>query len=156
MTGARRLVLGGLLALVASIALAADGKSGTELSPFSKPLVLDGVLGDARIQMQLRPKQEAEEGLEGHYFVFGQSQQILLAGEAERDQLLMEESINGVDVSGSWAGTLQGGVVSGEWQAAGGGEIKPFRLEILRAPTQKSTQKSTQKPARKAAAKSSQ
>jgi hypothetical protein len=133
MIGARHLVFIGMLAFSSGTALAADGTSVMAPSVFAKPIVFQGVLGGAPVQMQLRPKQEVGEGLEGHYFFFGHSQQILLAGEADQDQLFMEESVNGIDVSGSWAGTLEGDVVSGEWQAAGGGEIKAFRLEALRA-----------------------
>lgn len=127
-------LIGGALvyAAAASSALAADsGAVLPDRGQFAKPVVLRGVLGDTQIQMRLQPKEDIAEGLKGHYFHFGQSNEILLAGDVEGELLSMEESINGVDVSGEWYGTLNGNVVTGEWQGARGGAVKPFRLEIL-------------------------
>lgn len=139
MTRRGRLLLGvaGSVLLLATGALQAadDVLDVGGRGPFVEPQVLNGVLGGAPIQMQLRPKPDIEDGLEGHYFLFGQSHQILLAGDAVGDQLLMEESVNGTDVSGDWIGTRQGNIVTGEWQPARGGEAKLFRLEILRPAT---------------------
>lgn len=97
---------------------------------FVKPLVLRGTLGDALIQATIRTKEEYEDGVEGEYFLFGHSQRILLAGEIEGDELLLEESENGTDVSGQWAGRLTGDVISGEWQSADGTVTKPFTLNV--------------------------
>lgn len=133
---------------------------------FAKPVVLRGTLGDQQIQMQLRPKEEFEGGVEGQYFAFGQSQQVLLAGEVADDQLFMEESINGRDVSGDWVGVFKDGVLTGEWQSLAG-DSKNFRLEVLPVPQPaaaaapapavkppvKPEAKSVAKPASKAAAK---
>lgn len=131
---------------------------------FAKPVVLRGMLGDQQIQMQLRPKEEFEGGVEGQYFAFGQSQQVLLAGEVADDQLFMEESINGRDVSGDWVGVFKDGVLTGEWQSLAG-DSKNFRLEVLPVPQPaaaaapavkppvKPEAKSAAKPASKAAAK---
>lgn len=119
---------------------------------FAKPVVLRGTLGDKQIQMQLRPKEEFEGGVEGQYFAFGQSQQVLVAGELADDQLFMEESINGRDVSGDWVGVYKDGVLTGEWQSLAG-DSKTFRLEVLPVPQSSTSAASAAKPAVKPAAK---
>ena len=93
-----------------------------------KPLVLRGILGDDKIQLSLRPKVD-EDGLEGQYFVFGQGSQILLAGEVVQNDLVMEESHNGKDVSGKWEGSFKNGVLSGTWSTLDGSVTKPFSLK---------------------------
>ncbi|HVL75528.1 MAG TPA: hypothetical protein VM406_05890 [Noviherbaspirillum sp.] len=113
----------------APAAVAEPGENAAAV--FAKPVVLRGTLGDASIQMQLRPKEEFEGGVEGQYFAFGQSGHVLVAGEVDGDEVFMEESVNGRDVSGDWAGRFHDGVFSGEWQGMQG-EVRPFRLEILR------------------------
>ncbi|MET0962736.1 MAG: hypothetical protein ABWY05_07945 [Noviherbaspirillum sp.] len=110
--------------LLAAPAQAADAAGGL----FSRPVVLRGTLGDAQIQMQLQPKSDPTEGLEGQYIVFGRSGHILLAGETEADGLLMEESENGTDVSGQWEGRHDGAALRGTWQSADGSVSKPFVL----------------------------
>lgn len=100
---------------------------------FLKPVVLRGTLGDAQIQATLRTKQEFEDGVEGDYFLFGHSLRILLAGEVEGDELVLEESENGTDVSGQWLGKIAGDAITGEWQSANGEITKPFRLRIMKA-----------------------
>lgn len=94
-----------------------------------KQVVLRGTLGDQKIQMSLQPKPD-EDGLEGTYFVFGQTQKILLAGEVQDNDLVMEESRNGKDVSGQWEGSLQGDTISGTWTAPDGSDSKPFVLKL--------------------------
>jgi hypothetical protein len=94
---------------------------------------LRGTLGDASIQMQVRPKADPSEGIEGSYIVFGRSGQILLAGETDGDSLLMEESENGTDVSGQWEGRQQGGEVRGTWQSADGAVSRQFMLKPIDA-----------------------
>ncbi|MGI4935781.1 MAG: hypothetical protein ACRYF5_03395 [Janthinobacterium lividum] len=93
--------------------------------------VLRGTLGDAQVQASLRPKNPAEDGIEGEYFVFGGKQHILLAGEIDGEALWMEESENGVEVSGQWEGTRKGDVVEGTWQSVDGSVSKPFQLKIM-------------------------
>ncbi|MDB5823223.1 MAG: hypothetical protein JWR21_1927 [Herminiimonas sp.] len=104
--------------------------SAAASGPFARPLTLRGKLGDKSIQMRLRPKPQADEGLEGEYFYFGRSAKILLAGEAEGDDLVMEESENGTDVSGQWEGKRQGDSLRGTWTSADGTETRPFDLHI--------------------------
>lgn len=93
-----------------------------------KPIVLRGTLGDDKIQLSLRPKVD-EDGLEGQYFIFGQGSQILLAGEVDQNDLMMEESHNGKDVSGQWEGNFKNGVLSGTWSTLDGSVTKPFSLK---------------------------
>lgn len=100
--------------------------------PLDAPLALRGTLGDAPIQANLRAKTD-EDGFEGDYFLFGHSQKILLAGEIEGDDVFMEESVNGTDVSGQWNGKLSGDTISGTWQSADGLVVKPFSIRIVRA-----------------------
>src|SRR3569623_220068 len=94
---------------------------------FARPVVLRGSLGERQIQVQLRPKTEYE-GVEGEYFRFGESAKVLLAGEADGEEILLEESENGTEVSGQWEGKRIGGVIEGNWQSADGSVNKPFKL----------------------------
>ncbi|HYC41464.1 MAG TPA: hypothetical protein VEB70_00600 [Noviherbaspirillum sp.] len=99
---------------------------------FVKPVALRGTLGSDTIQMNLRTKAEFDDGIEGDYFLFGSSQKVLLAGEIEGEDLFLEESVNGTDVSGQWEGKMAGDVISGEWQSADGKISKPFQVRIVR------------------------
>jgi hypothetical protein len=96
------------------------------------PVVLRGTLGEAQVQVNLRQKPGGEQGVEGDYFVFGASQKILLAGEYEAQEFSFEESINGVDVSGSWYGTVDGDTLNGTWESVDGKISKPFALRLIR------------------------
>ncbi|WP_050477263.1 hypothetical protein [Herbaspirillum rhizosphaerae] len=124
------------LVLLSSAALSAAQQPGAAVAvvPGSlqdivrKPLVLRGTLGDDKIQLSLRPKVD-EDGLEGQYFIFGQGSQILLAGEVDQNDLMMEESHNGKDVSGQWEGSFKNGVLSGTWSTLDGSVTKPFSLK---------------------------
>jgi hypothetical protein len=128
----RRLVRA-LAALAFCAALPSVHASDAANGMFSHPIVLRGTLGDAQIQMRLQPKSDPDEGLEGEYFVFGRSARIKLAGETEDDALLMEESENGVDVSGQWQGSRDGDTVTGTWTSGDGTATKPFRLKAADA-----------------------
>lgn len=99
---------------------------------FVKPVALRGTLGSDQIQMNLRTKEEFEDGIEGDYFLFGSSQKVLLAGELEGEDLFLEESVNGTDVSGQWEGKMAGDVINGEWQSVDGKISKPFQVRIVR------------------------
>jgi hypothetical protein len=102
---------------------------GSLQAVLGNPAVLRGTLGDDRIQLSLKPKAD-EDGLEGKYFVFGQSVQILLAGEVDQNDLMMEESHNGKDVSGQWEGSFKNGLLSGTWSTLDGSVTKPFSLKV--------------------------
>lgn len=99
---------------------------------FVKPVALRGTLGNEPIQVNLRTKEEFEDGIEGDYFVFGNSQKVLLAGEIDGEDLFLEESVNGTDVSGQWEGKMAGEVITGEWQSADGKLSKPFEIRVVR------------------------
>ncbi|MFZ6813226.1 hypothetical protein ACO0K3_02080 [Undibacterium sp. Rencai35W] len=94
-----------------------------------------GKLGDDTVQMRLQPKVEDIDSVEGDYLVIGSSRnkgnKILLAGEVTGDVLSMEESEDGVDVSGQWDGKLEGKVLRGKWQSDDGKVVKDFVLEMV-------------------------
>ncbi|SDY68738.1 hypothetical protein SAMN04515617_11955 [Collimonas sp. OK242] len=100
---------------------------------FAKPLTLRGKLGDAQIEMHLQLKPDPTEGIQGTYTIAGQSTKILLAGESENTDVIMEESINGKDVSGEWAGKLVDNTFSGTWSTMDDAVTKPFVLTVLTA-----------------------
>jgi hypothetical protein len=108
-------------------------KTPRQASPLMQTVYLRGTLGDAQVQVSLRPKADVEDSIEGEYFLFGSSQKVLLAGEIEGNELFLEESENGTDVSGQWNGTLNGDIVSGNWQSADGAVTRPFSLKIVHA-----------------------
>jgi len=97
---------------------------------FATPLTLRGTLGDTQIEMHLRQKPDPSEGIQGSYVIAGQSAKILLAGETDNADILMEESVNGKDVSGEWAGKLVGNTFSGTWSTTDDAVTKPFALTI--------------------------
>ncbi|WP_038496246.1 hypothetical protein [Collimonas arenae] len=97
---------------------------------FAKPLTLRGTLGDAKIEMHLQLKPDPTEGIQGSYVIAGQTAKILLAGESENTDVIMEESVNGKDVSGEWAGTLVGGIFTGTWSTTDDAVTKPFVLTV--------------------------
>jgi len=104
---------------------------------FARPLTLRGKLGDAQIEMHLQLKPDPTEGIQGTYTIVGQSTKILLAGESENTDVIMEESINGKDVSGEWAGQLVGNTFSGTWSTMDDAVTKPFVLTVLTAKSAK-------------------
>ncbi len=101
-------------------------------SPFSEPVVLRGTLGDHQVLARLHAKHD-EDGFEGEYSLLGDARTVLLAGElAGSNDVFMEESANGKDVSGQWSGKLKGDDFSGTWQSADGMVTKPFSMKIMR------------------------
>lgn len=126
MRGLYRVLLAGALALPLACA-AADAKQ-----LFVKPVALRGTLGGEAIQMNLRAKEEFADGVEGDYFRFGQSNKVLLAGEIDGEEVFLEESENGTNISGEWNGKLTGDTFSGQWLSADGKDGKPFSLRIVR------------------------
>jgi hypothetical protein len=125
--------------LIARAAVAADQaipapKAGARLAQlFVRPVTLRGTLNGAQIQMELHLKPGEEASLEGSYFLFGQNHKILLVGEFEEDALMMEESVNGKDVSGLWDGVYDGTVLSGNWSSVDGSVLRPFVLKVVPA-----------------------
>ncbi len=123
-------VVAGAAATTATAPVASTAAApGSLQDMLSKPVVLRGTLGGDRIQLSMKPKAD-EDGLEGNYFVFGQGAQILLAGEVDQNDLMMEESHNGKDVSGQWEGSFKNGLLSGTWSTLDGSVTKPFSLKV--------------------------
>jgi hypothetical protein len=106
--------------------------------PFGQPLTLRGKLGDDPVQMHLQPKTEEIDSVEGSYEIHGHTGKILLAGEVTGNALTMEESQDGVDVSGQWDGKLEGKTLHGTWTSDDGSTSKSFTLELLTKLTKKS------------------
>jgi hypothetical protein len=124
-----------LTCLAAPAAFAADQspppKAGASLAPlFARPVTLRGTLDGVPIQMELHLKPGETDALEGTYFVIGQNNKVLLAGEFEEDALMMEESANGKDVSGLWDGVYDGATLSGNWSSVDGSALRPFLLKV--------------------------
>lgn len=119
-------VLAGLALALPLVCASAEPKQ-----MFVEPVALRGTLGSDTIQMNLRAKEEYADGVEGDYFRFGHSQKVLLAGEIEAEEVFLEESENGTDVSGEWNGKLDGDSFSGQWLSADGKESKPFTLRVV-------------------------
>ncbi|MES2538288.1 MAG: hypothetical protein V4632_20705 [Pseudomonadota bacterium] len=125
-----------LFALLAACVLLSGtaGAAGNEVNAaalFSRPVLMRGSLGEAQVQMHVRPKAVAGEGMEGEYFVFGRSQKILVAGDIEAEEMFFEESENGTDVSGQWEGKREGEAIRGSWLSADGSISKPFLLTVV-------------------------
>lgn len=95
----------------------------------TRDAVLRGDIDGRNLQLNLKPKKN-EDGLEGKYFYFGDSIQVLVAGEVDGDDIVMEESINGKDVSGQWIGHREGRTITGTWSNADGSVSKPFSLQL--------------------------
>jgi hypothetical protein len=112
---------------------AAPASTATVQNLFAKPLTLRGTLGDAQIEMHLQLKADPTEGIQGHYVIAGHAAKILLAGESENADVIMEESVNGKDVSGEWAGKLVGNIFSGTWSTTDDAVTKPFALTVQAA-----------------------
>jgi hypothetical protein len=140
----RRVVAACLLAFGCSLSIV-DSAVAAEPAPapvkadarlaqlLARPVTLRGTLDGAPFQMDLRLKPGETAALEGSYFLFGQSRKVLLAGEFEQDALMMEESVNGKDVSGLWDGVFDGVALSGNWSSPDGQVLRPFVLKVAPA-----------------------
>jgi hypothetical protein len=100
---------------------------------FARPVTLQGTLNGAPIRMELHLKPQETEALEGSYSTTDQGARVLLAGEFEEDALMMEESVNGHDVSGLWDGVYDGLTLTGNWSSVDGSVSRPFILRITGA-----------------------
>ena len=100
----------------------------------AKPVTLRGKIGTESIEMHLQMKVPADEGIEGDYLVAGKARKILLAGESENDNLSLEESENGSDISGLWEGIIDGRTIRGTWTSADASIAKPFELTTVPGP----------------------
>ncbi len=97
------------------------------------PGVYRGQLGKSQIEMVLRLQTDAEDSVEGSYFVFGEGQTVEVVGEFEDDRFSLEESRNGTDVSGTWEGRIEGGRISGSWADGDERVHLPFTIERVAA-----------------------
>ena len=98
---------------------------------FASPVYMRGTLGKLRIKMYLQPHADYEESVQGNYSVSGKTEKIMLAGELQGDELSMEESVNGSDVSGQWSGRLEGTVFHGTWYSDAQSRSLPFEVTIF-------------------------
>ena len=115
----------------------ADASSIKALSAASKifasPVYMRGTLGNLRITMYLQPHADYEDSVQGNYSVFGKTEKIMLAGELQGDELSLEESVNGRDVSGQWSGRLDGVVFRGTWYSDDQSRSLPFEVTIFKS-----------------------
>lgn len=88
--------------------------SGGQLQAFHEG-TYRGQIGSREVQVQLVLDRSAEDSVTGSYFFFGEGTNILLAGEFEGNQLHLEESQNGIDVSGTWDATMDSDHIRGTW-----------------------------------------
>jgi hypothetical protein len=107
---------------------------GETATPFV-PGVYRGRLGGKDIQAELVFATDTIDSVEGSYFIFGEGAPILLAGEYEGAHLSMEESRDGKDVSGTWAGEIDRAHISGLWRDADETLTLPFELTRIAPPT---------------------
>ncbi|WP_293775681.1 hypothetical protein [uncultured Oxalicibacterium sp.] len=114
------------------VAASASAAQPAQVSPlFQQAVHLRGTIGDTGVQLVLRPKVPAEDGVEGEYFFFGQSLRVLVAGEIAGDVFLLEESQDGTHISGEWDGDIRDDRITGTWMSADGTVTKPFALQIV-------------------------
>jgi hypothetical protein len=135
-TFAALLVLG--VAGCATSAVDAGGTNG--VTPVPVAGVYRGTLGPNSIELVLKLDETAEDSVDGWYVPLGvapsPANRVLVAGEFEKNALSMEESRNGVDVSGTWSATLSDGALTGTWSDAEGESEMPVMLKrIVGAPT---------------------
>lgn len=139
---------GPLLVLSAAFFVApAVAQIGRPLQPSARQAIPDndpevatiyrGLLGDQRVQMILTADPEQPGGFVGEYFVFGGGRNIQLAGDIDEENFYLEESEDGVTVSGSWDGKLvieaNRAYIVGTWKNADDTASLPFKLErVLR------------------------
>ncbi|CAN5877622.1 hypothetical protein BH11PSE12_BH11PSE12_19110 [soil metagenome] len=135
--------IGASLTIMFALPLHSEPVAPMSNAVFAKPVQLRGKLGGDTVQMLLQPKTEDIDSVEGSYIVFGgkrnHGSKILLAGEVSGNKLTMEESEDGVDVSGQWDGELKGNTLRGIWQSDDGKITHEFVLELvpLQAPKSK-------------------
>jgi hypothetical protein len=120
-------------ALALSASLVVVAVAGAEPGPRIVPGLYRGTLGTEQIELRLSLQESAEDSVEGSYVVFGKPDTIVVVGEFEAGELVMEESHNGVDVSGAWSGKIRGDHLVGTWTDQDGGDEKPFDVHRVGA-----------------------
>jgi hypothetical protein len=123
------------LALTACASSAVNPGETHEFSPVPVAGVYRGTLGTTPIELVLTLDTSAEDSVDGWYVPLGAApstaNRVLVAGEFEKDALSMEESHNGVDVSGTWSATLSKGGINGTWTDAEGEHEMPVMLKRI-------------------------
>lgn len=97
---------------------------------YAKYPVYTGVIGDMPIRMRLGRKTGEIDSVHGEYVPGNAAGVRLVTGEYENGGFLMEESDDGMHVTGTWEGAIDGhGVVRGTWTDVGhDGHTLPFVL----------------------------
>jgi hypothetical protein len=92
-----------------------------------------GMLGTLEIDLTLTEDTDAEDSVHGWYRVLAPKgpSHVLLAGEFEDQALSMEESENGVDVSGTWNAIIDAEGISGQWSDVNGEHPRDFKLKRI-------------------------
>ncbi len=92
--------------------------------------VYRGTLGSDTIEMTLTQDKDAQDSVHGWYVVLGSAklERVQLAGEWEDDTLSLEESHNGVDVSGNWSAIFTDDGFAGQWSDINGEHATDFVL----------------------------
>ncbi|CAH2795641.1 MAG: FIG00453884: hypothetical protein [uncultured Caballeronia sp.] len=88
-----------------------------------------GTLGDRQIEMKLGAKTDEPSGVHGEYRFVGSPNVILVAGDRDGDTLEIEESNDGMHITGNWIGKFAAdGSVSGERMDPDDSNAQPFDL----------------------------
>jgi hypothetical protein len=96
--------------------------------------VYRGTFGSNTIEMTLTQDQDAEDSVHGWYVVLGSAkpERVQLAGEWEDDTLSLEESHNGVDVSGNWNAIFNDDGFAGQWSDINGEHATDIALHRVK------------------------
>ena len=115
----------------------AEGVHSTQKAPVVfRSGIYRGTIGQQQVEMQLLLDPNSADSVHGWYAVAGDHKKahVLLAGELEDEALSMEESINGVDVSGHFNAVITAQSFSGEWSDSNGENLQKIeftRLAVL-------------------------
>jgi hypothetical protein len=91
-----------------------------------------GTLGSRRIVMRIGSKTDDPAGLHGEYQFADTGEVILIAGDRDGDTLEIEESNDGIRITGNWAGKFSAdGTLTGERMDVGDSNPQPFDLRLL-------------------------
>jgi hypothetical protein len=95
--------------------------------------VYRGHIGEHQVEMTLNLDADSPDSVHGWYLIEGDPShaKVLLAGELEDEALSMEESKNGVDVSGHFNAVLAAGEFSGEWSDINGEQVQPIEFRHI-------------------------
>jgi hypothetical protein len=107
------------------VAEGVHGSASKASAPFVSG-IYRGTIGQEQVDMTLKLDADSVDSLHGWYSVTGDPQRahVLLAGELEDEALSMEESINGVDVSGHFNAVVTAESFTGEWSDINGEKVR--------------------------------